>query len=195
MGMKYLKTFENYMILEVGDGLKEPYQIDNYLELPAPLNTMTYNYIFNTDSGLRYCINIMRNVSESHFLPEDVKKCDIIDDSVEDFYNKVMLISYFTFTGKDEEMFYNYDDTTIQNRGEIYKIMATLKYVIEQYLSENDDIKYIFIGGQRGDKKGDKEQRDKLYLLYFKKNKPEWKTGKIYCDFMSEYYYIIKIKE
>lgn len=192
--MKYLHTYENYLILEVGEGSKEPYPIDNYLVMPGPLHTMTYNYIFDTESGLRYCINIMRNPNEFHFQYNDVENCDVIDDSVEDFYDKVILISYFTFTGDDEEMFYNYDDTTIQNRGEMYKIMATLKYVVEKYLNENNDVKYIFIGGQRGEKGKDKEQRDNLYITYFKKNRPDWEIGKIYCDFMGEYYYIIKIK-
>lgn len=192
--MKYLHTYENYLILEIGDGSKEPYNIDNYLVIPGPLNTMTYNYIFNTESGLRYCINIIRNPNEFYFKYNDVENCDVIDDSVEDFYDKVILISFFTFTGEDEEMFYNYDDVTIQNRGEMYKIMATLKYVVEKYLNENNDVKYIFIGGQRGEKGKDKEQRDNLYITYFKRNRPDWEIGKIYCDFMDEYYYIIKIK-
>jgi len=193
--MKYLKTYENYLILEIGEGSIEPYQIDNYLELAGPIGTMTYNYIFDTDSGLRYAIDIMRNVGEFHFHVNDVEDCEVIDDTVEDFYDTVMLVSFFTFSGDDEEMFYNYDDVTIQNRGELYKIMATSKWCVEDYLSKNSDVKYIFIGGQRGEKGKDKEQRDNLYITYFKKNKPNWEIGKIFCAFMNEYYYLVKIKD
>lgn len=192
--MKYLHTYENYLIVEIGEGSKEPYQIDNYLELPGPIDTMTYNYIFDTDSGLRYAVDIMRNVSEFHFAPQHVKECALIDDDPYDFYDKLMLVSFFTFSGDDEEMFFTYDDTTIQNKGELYKIMSTLKWCVEDYLSKNNDVKYIFMGGQRGEKGRDKEQRDNLYLAYFKKNKPEWQVDKIFCGFMNEYYYIIKIK-
>ncbi|NPV12813.1 MAG: hypothetical protein HPY57_13590 [Ignavibacteria bacterium] len=194
--MKYLHTYEKYLlILEVGECSVEPYKIDNYLEIPGPFNTKTFNYIFNTDSGLRYSINIMRYPNEFHFRKSDVKNCEVIDDTVQDFYDKVILVSYFTFYGEDEEMFYTYDDVTIQNKGELYKIMSTLKWCIEDYLNKNNEIKYIFIGGQRGKKGKDKEQRDNLYLYYFKKNKPNWQIGKIYCDSMREYYYIIKIKD
>jgi hypothetical protein len=193
--MKYLHTYENFLILEIGEAGVDHYPIDNYLELEGPINTMTYNYIFDTDSGLRYAIDIMRNVGTFHFKPNDVKNCKLIDEEPYEFYKKLMLVSFFTFTGDDEEMFYNYDDTTIQNRGELFKIMSTLKYAMEDYLSKNKEVKYIFIGGQRGEKGNDKEQRDRLYLTYFKRIKPEWQIDKIYCEFMHESYYIVKIKD
>lgn len=192
--MKNIIAFKDYLLLEVGDASLQPYKIDNYLELPGPQRTKTFNYIFNTDSGLRYSINIMRYPNSFHFAENDVKNCELIDDTPEEFYRKVMLVSFFTFKGDDANMFYSYDDVTIYNKGELYRIMATLKWCIEDYLKNNPEIKYIFIGGRRGEKGNDKEQRERIYINYIKKNRPNWQIGRIFCRIMNEYYYIIKIK-
>jgi len=191
--MKYLGTFENYLILEIGDAKLPPYNIDNELTLPTPLGPDGHNYFFNTDSGYRYSINIMEGMTEMHISPNDAEECSIVDD-LDDFYENVIGISFFPFTGDDEDVYHTYDDKVITNRGELFRIMATLKYVVEKYLSENPNVQYIFIGGQRGEKQGDKEQRDRLYITYFKKLKPEWETDRIYCDFMGETYYLVKVK-
>jgi len=189
--MKYLNTYENYLILEIGKSTVPPYNIENIVDLSGPFETETKNYIFHTDSGIQYSINIMRNMGEFHLHEEHVEECEIIED--EDFYNKLIGISFFTFEG--DNIFGTYNDTIITNRGEVFRIMATLKEVITEYLQENPEVKYIFAGGQRGEKENDKEQRENLYLAYFKKEKPNWKIDKIFCDFMGEYYPIIKITD
>lgn len=191
--MKYLETYENYSILEIGDAKLPPYEIDNELDIQTPIGPIGYNYFFNTESGLRYSINLMIGMNKQQIYQEDVEKCSIIDN-VDEFYNSVVSVSFFPFTGDDEEVYHTYNDKIITNKGELFRIMATIKYILETYISNNSNIKYIFIGGQRSKKIKDKEQRDKLYLLYLKKLKPEWKIEKIYCGEMDEYYYIAKIK-
>lgn len=191
--MKYLGKFENYLILEIGETKLPPYKIDNELVIPTPFGPEGYNYFFNTDSGLRYAINIMVGMTENHIRREDVENCKIVDD-VDEFYDEVIGISFFTFTGEDEDVYYNYNDKVITNRGEMFRIMSTLKSVMEKFINEHPNIKYIFIGGQRGEKGNDKEQRDRLYLTYLKKQRPDWIVDKIYCDFMNETYYLVKIK-
>jgi len=181
-----IQKFENYLILEIGDARVPGYEIDNHIK-----NFIGDNYFFTTDSGLRYCINIMTDMSGGRIEEKDVENCEIVDD-VEDFYDEVIAISFFTFTGDDENYLNNYDDKVITNRGEMFRIMSTLKDVLTKYLKENPHIKYILVGGQRGEKEIDKEQRDRLYLAYFKKIKPEWESGKIYCEMMQEWYYLIK---
>ena len=192
--MKYLGKFENYLILEVGETTVPPYEIDNKLDIEAYGGSMGHNYFFTTDSGLRYSINIMEGLSGAHLAEEDVESSDFIDDDPEDFYDKVVAVSFFTFEGEDEDVYSNYNDTVITNRGELFKIMSTLKEVILEYLDENSEIKYLFAGGQRGEKGNDKEQRDRLYLAYFKKQRPDWETDYIYCIHKEESYPIIKIK-
>jgi len=192
--MKYLKRFENYLITEIGEATVPPYEIDDYFGSPVPGNTYGHNYIFKTESGLKYSINIMEGMNTFHLNESDVEKCEIVDDSPEDFYNKLIGVSYFTFTGEDNEDIYStYDDTIITNRGEMYRIMSTLKEVLLKYLDEHPNIKYIFIGGQDGEKEKSKEQRDRLYLAYFNKIRPNWESDKIFCAMRNEWYYIIKI--
>jgi hypothetical protein len=152
------------------------------------------NYFFTTDSGLRYSINIMESMNSIFISEDDVEDNEFIDEYPEEFYEKTIAVSFFTFEGDDEDAYITYDDTVITNRGELYRIMSTLNEVITRYLKENPHVKYIFAGGQRGEKGIDKEQRDRIYLTYFKKNKPEWETSYIYCQMKGEYYPIIKIK-
>lgn len=191
--MKYLETFENYLILEIGEAKLPPYDIDNKLIIPTPFGPNGHNYYFNTESGLRYSINIMDGMTQNHIRRKDVNNCKIVDD-VDEFYISVIGVSFFTFTGDDEDAYYTYDDKVITNKGELFRIMSTLKLVIEDFISKNSNIKYVFIGGQRGEKRIDKEQRDKLYIAYIKKLRPDWIIDKIYCEFMDETYYLIKIK-
>ena len=191
--MKYLQTYENYLILEIGEIKLPPYEIDNQLDIPI-LGVHAKNYFFSTDSDLRYSINIMEEIPPIFISEEDIEENNFIEENPVEFYKKTIAISFFIFDGEDEEAYYTYDDTVITNRGELFRIMSTLKDVILQYLDENPHVKYIFAGGQRGEKVIDKEQRDRIYLTYFKKNKPEWDSSYIHCQIKDEKYPIIKIK-
>jgi len=194
MKMKYLGKFENYLILEVGDTSAKSFEIKDVIEIEGPFGTSTKNYLFDTDNGLHYSINIMSNMSRMHIAEKDVKKCELIDEEPEDFYEKLIGVSFFTYEDEDD-IFGTYDDTVITNRGDLFKIMSTLKESLLDYLDKNKDVKYIFAGGQRGEKVNDKEQRDRLYLAYFNKQKPEWETGMVFCEIMDENYPLIKITD
>jgi hypothetical protein len=192
--MKYLGKYENYLILEVGEVNVAGFEIKKKKHLPGPFGTNNDMYLFDTDNGLHYIINIMTNMSHYHLEEEDVMNCEMIDEEPEDFYEKLIGVSFFTY--EDENNIYGtYDDKVITNRGDLFKIMSTLKNVIVEYLDENPNIKYIFAGGQRGEKETDKEQRDRLYLAYFKKQKPNWETCMVYCEIMGEDYPLIKITD
>lgn len=187
-------SYYSFLFEKYDEGFSEAYKIDNYLEirLKTFLNVMTYNYFFTTDSGLRYCVNFMTDISSFHFREKDVKKVKFIDD-VNSFYHEVVLISFFPFDGPDEKFYLRYNDSCVVNRGEVFKIMATVKEALVDFLSKHRYIKYLFIGAINNDRKG-KECREKLYLRYIMRYEPEWEIDKIYCEFMNDYYYIIKIK-
>ena len=190
--MKYIKNFEN-LILELGDAGALSYDIDNYLEMSLYDGIKLFNYFFTTDSGLRYVINLMTSASFTHFHHEDIENCRIVDDEPEEFLKKLMVISFCVVTDGDDNL-NGFIEKIITNRGELYRIMSTLKKVIEEFLNKHKDIKYIFVGGARSEKDVDKDQREKIYLKYFEKHKPNWKKDKIYCNMMDDYYYIFKIK-
>lgn len=189
--MKYLKKYSE-LILEVGESNLKPYEITDVVDREMPMGAMGRNFLFETESGYKYSINIATNLREVFFNPEDVENCDVIDESPEDFYDKLISISYFVYTN---DIYYSYDDTIITNKGELYRIMATLVKVISEYLKQNPNIKYIFIGGQDGEKPESKKQRDNLYLNYFRKLKPNWQVGQLYVDVRNEWYYILKITD
>lgn len=194
-----MKNYKNYkkLILEVGESNVEPYEILDVVEINY-YGAESVNYIFETDSGLQYSINLLRNMGTLRFKPHDVEKCDIVDeDSYDGFNDATVGISYFTYEGEElniDTLTATYNDTIITNRGELYKIMATLVSVMEKYLKENPEVKYLFIGGQRGDKPGDKEQREKLYLKYLLSKIPSGDVGEIFVEITGEYYPIVKIK-
>jgi len=189
-----MKNYINYLITEVGEANVPPYEIDNYFEEPAYFGTYGYNYIFNTESGLRYDINILKDLSKMHLTEDDVEDCELVDDTPREFYKKLIAVSYFPFEGDDDEIYTTFNDSIITNRGEMYRIMSTLKEVLLKYLNEHPEVKYIFVGGQDSDKEKGKEQRDRLYLAYFNRIRPEWESDKIFCAVRNEWYYIIKIK-
>jgi hypothetical protein len=190
--MKYIKNFEN-LILELGDAGALSYDIDNYLEMSLEDGSKIFNYFFTTDSGLRYAINLTTNVTFRELHYDDIENCMVVDDEPEEFLKKLMLISFVVVNGEDEDLS-EFVERIITNRGELYRIMSTLKKVIEEFLNKRKDIKYIFVGGARTEKDIDKEQREKIYLKYFEKHKPNWKKAKIYCNMMDDFYYIFKIK-
>jgi len=184
-----MKKYKNFLN-EVGEANVPPYKIDNVLEIPGRYGSMSYNYYFNSESGLRYDINISRLEENSGMLTdEDINKNELIDEKIEDFYTKVLLISFFTFTGKDEDVYSNiYDSSTITNKGEMFRVMSTLKEALSNTLKLNPDIKYLLFGGALSKKGKDKEQRERLYMIYIKRNYPKWEIGKIYCTLrQSEY--------
>lgn len=191
--MKYLKKYKE-LILEVGESNLKPYTIKDEVDIPISLTGMGKNFLFETESGLKYSINIATNLTDMYFDFKDVLDCEIIVDEPSVFYEKLISVSYFVYEDNDD-IYGTFDDTIITNRGELYRIMATLVDVLEKYLDNHPNIDYIFIGGQEGDKEGSRKQRDKLYLQYFKKLKPDWKSDKIYVQLRHEYYYILKITD
>lgn len=189
--------YEDYCLInEVGDASVPAYEIDNKISMPSFFDAMSDNYYFNTET-LRYVITILSNMSEKHLSEDKIENCELIDEDPQDFYDKLIAISFFPFEGDDETFFNNYaeDGKKITNRGEMFGIMSTLKEVILNYIKENPKVKYIFFGGERSEKGIDKEQRDRLYMAYFKKLKPKWESDVIYCGFMGDSYNIIKIKD
>ena len=184
--MKYfnIDRFNTFKLNETGEANLEPYEILNVVSMDTMYGTYI-NHLFETESGIQYDINFLININDTMFAPDDIEECEIVDD-VDDFYESTLAISFFVYTGDPfnftlNDMFnvlINGGDTVITNRGEMYRIMATLVKLYKDYIKENPNIKYVFMGGQEGSKKGVKKQRENLYLKYFKNLHPNAE----YCD-------------
>jgi len=71
--MKYLQTYENYLILEIGEIKLPPYEIDNQLDIPI-LGVHAKNYFFSTDSDLRYSKTLWKKYLQYLYLRKISKK-------------------------------------------------------------------------------------------------------------------------
>ena len=100
-------------------------------------------YIFTTDSGLEY--QVMTELGSEETLT--------VEYGVE-------------VTTKQGNKSIDYELVT--NRGELFRIMATVVDIVQEFMKKNPEVKYIEFEGSKN-KAGD-QRRNKLYMQYVKKH-------------------------
>ena len=140
--MKHLKLFEE-LINEIGDASAKPYK---WRRLDRRSDTY---YIFTTDSGLEY--QVMTELSGA-YLPGD---------------GNTLTVEYgvevITKQGNK-----SIDYELVTNRGELFRIMAPVVDIVQEFMKKNPGIEYIEFEGSKN-KAGD-QRRNKLYMAYIKKH-------------------------
>lgn len=125
---------------EVGEGTSKPYKWVMMND-----DERYQNYGFETDSGLNYRLDL------------DIQEGDEDKDS-----------AIVSFGVMDDDYFVDYDVTT--NKGELYRIMATVVDILKDFIKNNKDIKYLQFTADKGGLQ--KSQRSNLYLAYINKHLP-----------------------
>ena len=138
--MKYIRLFEE-QINEIGDASAKPYKW-KYLGRSKEYSS------FTTDSGLKYLVQMETE--------EDYTKLD-------DY--QILKIEYGVENQKD----YGVDYNKVTNRGEMFKVMATVTQITKDVLKENPAIKAIEFTGSKN-KGMDDQRRNKFYMAYVKKH-------------------------
>ena len=100
-------------------------------------------YIFTTDSGLEY--QVMTELGSGDTLT--------VEQGVE----------VITKQGNK-----SIDYELVTNRGELFRVMATLVDIVQEFMKKNPEVKYIEFEGSKN-KAGD-QRRNKLYMQYIKKH-------------------------
>jgi hypothetical protein len=153
-----IKLFD--LLLEIGDSTPMPYKKikDNLLDR-YDVRNLSWEFKIGEDT---YVVN------------SDVSK---MDDE-----NWGMNAMFGLKTTK-----YKSGDTSRTNKGDQYKIMATIFKILKDYTTEHPEIVELSYEPQK-DFEGD-EQREKLYKIYVNKNFPDWNYTK-----MGSYVYLNKPK-
>jgi hypothetical protein len=138
--MKYIKLFEE-LINEIGDAGAKPYK---WRWIDRSYNNYS---IFTTDSGLEY--QVITQLSGDNFY----------DDG------ETLSIEYGVKDGNKSRFF---DYTLVTNRGELFRVMATIVDIIQEFMKKNPGIEYIEFEGSKNED-GD-QRRNKLYMQYIKKH-------------------------
>lgn len=125
---------------EVGEGTSKPYKWVMMSD-----GDRYQNYGFETDSGLNYRLDL------------DILEGDEERDS-----------AVISFGVMDDEYFVDFTSAT--NKGELYRIMATVVDILKDFIKNNKNIRYLQF---TADKEGlQNSQRSNLYLAYIKKHLP-----------------------
>ena len=100
-------------------------------------------YIFTTDSGLEY--QVMTELGSGDTLTVEYG------------------VEVITKQGNK-----SIDYELVTNRGELFRIMATVVDIVQEFMKKNPEVKYIEFEGSKN-KAGD-QRRNKLYMQYIKKH-------------------------
>ena len=100
-------------------------------------------YIFTTDSGLEY--QVMTELGSGDTLTVEYG------------------VEVITKQGNK-----SIDYELVTNRGELFRIMATVVDVVQEFMKKHPEVKYIEFEGSKN-KAGD-QRRNKLYMQYIKKH-------------------------
>lgn len=144
--MKLTKILEE-VITEIGDASAKPY------DWTQIINTeQNKRYEFRTESDLNYMVDIRLLYYE-------------IDANHPDYASVE-----FSIMKKGEDGKYYPDYYVSTNKGELYRIMATIVDILKDLLDKNKSLRYIEF---EADKEGkNKSQRANLYAAYVKKHLP-----------------------
>ena len=140
--MKHLKLFEE-LINEIGDASAKPYK----WKWTNP-NYRTYS-TFKTDSGLQYEVNT-----------------DIVDNT--DWDGGVELTIEYGVDTKASSGATTTDYKVVTNRGEMFRVMATIVDIVKTLLKKRPDVEFLEFQGSKN-KDGD-QRRNKLYMAYINKH-------------------------
>ena len=135
------------LLNEIGEGTSKPYE---WKELSS--NEWSTYVSFITDSETEYQVNLDYFTSNLPFAP------DLPGMSVD-----------FSAKPKGE---YDFSNTIVVNKGEVYRVMSTIANIIKYYLKDNKVIEYA------PEKKSGEDfgkQRDNLYKAFMKKSIPNIK--------------------
>lgn len=158
--MKLTKILEE-VISEVGDASN----IDTYKYSRIPtreeFDEELHKVVFTTDSGINYAIWIYKiDRTEENIWRMDVE---------------------FGVESKDKD----FDTKSVVNKGEMYKVMATVVKVVKEELeiSKKGDKNIVTIRIEPSKNFKNDSRRANLYLAYIKKNMPKGSTVTAYDDF------------
>ncbi len=138
--MKHVKLFEE-LINEIGDAGAKPYK----WKWMDPKYT-TYSK-FKTDSGLKYQVNTE------------------IDDRSRINHGLVLTIEYGIENGGQ---YSTVDYEVVTNRGELFRIMATVVDIVKAFMKKYPEVEYIEFEGSKNETED--QRRNKLYMAYIKKH-------------------------
>jgi len=117
---------------------------DAYKWKPVSRGTYSNEFTFATDSGLEYY----------------VKFWDTNEDTIE-----------VAFVAQEPDQYDRAEYSTVTNRGELFKVMATVAEIVLYYLQSHPEYKYLTYEPSKTTGKDD-NRRDKLYRAYMKKMIP-----------------------
>jgi len=117
---------------------------DAYKWKPVSRGTYSNEFTFATDSGLEYY----------------VKFWDTNEDTIE-----------VAFVAQEPDQYDRAEYSTVTNRGELFKVMATVAEIVLYYLQSHPKYKYLTYEPSKTTGKDD-NRRDKLYRAYMKKMIP-----------------------
>tara|TARA_Y100000593_G_scaffold86100_1_gene164195 strand:- start:607 stop:1077 length:471 start_codon:yes stop_codon:yes gene_type:complete len=138
--MKYIKLYEEH-INEIGDAGAKPYKWE------YEGRSKEYSS-FTTDSGLKYLVQM-----------------EAEEDYTKDGEYQVLRIEY----GVEDQKDYGVDYNKVTNRGEMFRVMATVTQIAKEVIKENPAIKAIEFSGSKNKGMND-QRRNNFYMAYIKKH-------------------------
>ena len=138
---EYLSIFNQTLVNEIGDAGAESYEYGRY-----KVDGRTISYNFTTDSDTKYTVEL------------DIEE-DWSDTSGD---HKIMRVEF----GIEEDEG-KLSHKAVVNKGELFKVMATIVKIIKKTLSQIKGIKTINFTASKNDPED--TRRLKLYLAYVKK--------------------------
>jgi hypothetical protein len=145
------------ILLEIGEGTAKPYKYKlTRTESDPDFGDYFRLYEFVTDLGTHY--EVMFEIEE-----------DFSKDEPWEFMN----IEF----GVDEKDGGGVDYKVETNRGEVFRVMATIVDITKSILKERKNIKTLTFSGAKKDE--DDNRRNKLYMAYIKKHIPNVKNVEV----------------
>ena len=166
------------ILLEIGEGSAKPYKwkADHKTKMAFGMDVKTFEYVWETDSGLQYVLTIetapVEGIGYWHaaFGPFEM------GDAIYDLSGRQI---------RPSQKQPDYETET--NRGELFNIMATIVDAFKDFMKEAEKsewgLKVIeYEGAKAEDAKSN--QRNKLYAAYIKKHLPNATIRNIHGDKM-----------
>ena len=146
---EYLGAFDQAPVNEIGDAGAESYEYEKE-RAGYMAGQGGRSYQFTTESGTEYIVEL--HIEE-----------DWSDRSGD---HKIMRVEFAVKKDQGEE----YDHKAVVNKGELFKVMATIAKIVKETLSQIKNIKTINFTASKNDPED--TRRLKLYLAYVKKQLP-----------------------
>ena len=151
--IEYLKN--NPLLVEIGDGGSKPYSYK-----------LTREEVNDPDFGFNYRLYEFVTDLDTHY----EVMFDIEEDFSKDGEWETMNIEY----GVDEKDGGGVDYKVETNKGELFRVMATIVDITKEILKERKNIKTLTFSGAKKDVNDNR--RNNLYMAYIKKHIPNIKN-------------------